>query len=615
MIVDNVMVKFNSTKKAIKPKKVKNRVVQTVATKPNKAATVYERSFLTGRYIWSLAFIVLGLSALIVRAVYVQIVNVETLTDEADKRSLRKQEIQSVRGSILDRNGQYLSVSVPMHSIVVDPKFILENNGLANKENWKALADILEMPYKELIKRVEKNPKSRFEYLARQVSPSVADYVKQLKLSGVVLKTEARRFYPRAEETAHLIGFTNIDSDGIEGIEKSFNSLLVGKSGSLTYRKDKRGNIVEDVADVKKYDAHDVTLSIDEKLQAMVYREIKKAVEDNKAESGTAVLVDVRTGEVLAMANAPSYNPNNRVDVKKELMRNRAVTDTFEPGSTVKPFVVLTALQRGAVRRNEIINTGPLELNGHSVKDVAPRAQQTLDEILENSSNRGVSRLALRMPASALMETYLNAGLGKPTDLGLGGEQAGLLNANRKRWSDIERANVAYGYGINATPLQIARAYVTLGSFGIYRPLSITKVDPPVIGQRVFSEKITRDVVHMMEKVAIKNKRALVDGYRVAIKTGTAKKLENKHYVDKYMAYTAGIAPASDPRFALVILIDEPKAGQYYGGAVSAPVFSNIMAYALRANNVTPDAEQTDKTAKRVVRLTNPQDKQQTETR
>lgn len=615
MIVDNVMVKFNSTKKAIKPKKVKNRVVQTVATKPNKAATVYERSFLTGRYIWSLAFIVLGLSALIVRAVYVQIVNVETLTDEADKRSLRKQEIQSVRGSILDRNGQYLSVSVPMHSIVVDPKFILENNGLVNKENWKALADILEMPYKELIKRVEKNPKSRFEYLARQVSPSVADYVKQLKLSGVVLKTEARRFYPRAEETAHLIGFTNIDSDGIEGIEKSFNSLLVGKSGSLTYRKDKRGNIVEDVADVKKYDAHDVTLSIDEKLQAMVYREIKKAVEDNKAESGTAVLVDVRTGEVLAMANAPSYNPNNRVDVKKELMRNRAVTDTFEPGSTVKPFVVLTALQRGAVRRNEIINTGPLELNGHSVKDVAPRAQQTLDEILENSSNRGVSRLALRMPASALMETYLNAGLGKPTDLGLGGEQAGLLNANRKRWSDIERANVAYGYGINATPLQIARAYVTLGSFGIYRPLSITKVDPPVIGQRVFSEKITRDVVHMMEKVAIKNKRALVDGYRVAIKTGTAKKLENKHYVDKYMAYTAGIAPASDPRFALVILIDEPKAGQYYGGAVSAPVFSNIMAYALRANNVTPDAEQTDKTAKRVVRLTNPQDKQQTETR
>ncbi len=315
------------------------------------------------------------------------------------------------------------------------------------------------------------------------------------------------------------------------------------------------------------------------------------------------MLVDIRTGEILAMANAPSYNPNNRNGITKDLMRNRAVTDTFEPGSTVKPFVVLTALQRGAVQRNEIINTGPLELNGHAVKDVAPRNQQTLDDILVNSSNRGVSRLALRMPANALMETYQNAGLGKPTDLGLGGEQAGFLNANRKRWSDIERANVAYGYGINATPLQIARAYVTLGSFGIYRPLSITKVDPPVIGNRVFSEKITRDVVNMMEKVAIKNVRAMVDGYRVAIKTGTAKKLENGRYVDKYMAYTAGIAPVSDPRFALVILIDEPKAGQYYGGAVSAPVFSNIMGYALRSSNISPDAVQTDKTAKRVVKI------------
>ena len=284
-------------------------------------------------------------------------------------------------------------------------------------------------------------------------------------------------------------------------------------------------------------------------------------------------------------------------------MRNRAITDTFEPGSTVKPFVVLTALQRGVVRRDEIINTGPLILNGHEVKDVAPRDQLSLDGILENSSNRGVSRLALRMPPSALMETYQNAGLGKPTDLGLIGEQSGLLNANRARWSDIERANVAYGYGLNATPLQIARAYVTLGSFGIYRPLSITKVDPPVMGQRVFSEKITREVVNMMEKVAIKNGRAMVEGYRVGIKTGTAKKLENGRYVDKYVAYTAGIAPITDPRYALVVLINDPKAGQYYGGAISAPVFSSIMSYALRSNNVPPDGIETDKTTKRTVRL------------
>ncbi|TDQ57997.1 peptidoglycan synthetase FtsI [Mesocricetibacter intestinalis] len=595
------MVKFNSSKKPIKPKPAVKRL--GVAEKSVKAKVCYKNSFLKGRYRWAVTFIFLGLFTLMAGAAYVQIINVETLSNEADKRSLRTQEIQSIRGSILDRNGQLLSVSVPMHSVIADPMLILKENGLQDKERWKALAEALGLSYKDLVKRIEKNPKSRFEYLARQVTPTVADYVKKLKIGGIVLKNDARRFYPRGEETAHLLGFTDIDNTGIEGIEKSFNTLLVGKPGSRTYRKDKYGNIVEDIADIKKYDAHDVTLSIDAKLQSMVYREIKKAVEDNKAQSGTAILVDVRTGEILAMANAPSYNPNKRKGVPEDVMRNRAVTDTFEPGSTIKPFVVLTALQRGAVRRNEIINTGPLVLNGHEVRDVAPRAQQTLDEILENSSNRGVSRLALRMPPSALMETYQSAGLGRATDLGLGGEQLGYLNPNRKRWSDIERANVAYGYGINATPLQIVRAYVTLGSFGIYRPLSVTKVDPPIIGNRIFSEKITRDVVNMMEKVAIKNGRALVDGYRVAIKTGTAKKLEKGRYVDKYMAYTAGLAPASDPRFALVILIDDPKAGQYYGGAVSAPVFSSIMSYALRANNITPDGVSGDKTAKRTVRL------------
>lgn len=600
------MVKFNKSSKLPKPKKAtKGTSHSSSAVKPNKPKVVYEKSFLQARYISVLSLILLGLIALVSQAAYVQIVNADSLIDEADKRSLRKQEIQFVRGSILDRNSQLLSVSVPMYSVVADPKFIFDENALKDKERWQKLAEALGISYSNLVKRIEKDPKSRFVYLSRQISPTLAQYVKELKITGIVLKSEARRFYPRVEETAHLIGYTNIDGTGIEGIEKSFDSMLVGKSGSMTYRKDRFGNIVENISDVKKYDAQDVTLSIDEKLQSMVYREIKKAVTENKAESGTAVLVDVRTGEVLAMANAPSYNPNNRVGVKSELMRNRAITDTFEPGSTVKPFVVLTALQRGVVRRDEIINTGPLILNGHEVKDVAPRDQLSLDGILENSSNRGVSRLALRMPPSALMETYQNAGLGKPTDLGLIGEQSGLLNANRARWSDIERANVAYGYGLNATPLQIARAYVTLGSFGIYRPLSITKVDPPVVGQRVFSEKITREVVNMMEKVAIKNGRAMVEGYRVGIKTGTAKKLENGRYVDKYVAYTAGIAPITDPRYALVVLINDPKAGQYYGGAISAPVFSSIMSYALRSNNVPPDGVETDKTTKRTVRLNN----------
>ena len=599
------MVKFNSPKSRKPNKTVKQKKITAAngGAKKNEKPKNYV-SFIKWRYVMAVCFILAGLVALVAKASFVQIVNANSLMDEADKRSLRTQEIQSVRGSILDRNGQLLSVSVPMYSLVADPKQIFEEDSLKERERWQKLAEVLGIPYKNLIKKIEKDPKSRFLYIARQVSPTVADYVKKLKIAGLSMKTEARRFYPRVEEVAHLIGYTDIDGAGIEGIEKSFDSMLIGKSGSRTYRKDKFGNIVENIADIKKYDAQDVTLSIDEKLQSIVYREIKKAVLENKAESGTAVLVDVRTGEVLAMANAPSYNPNNRVGVKSELMRNRAITDTFEPGSTVKPFVVLTALERKAVRRDEVIDTGPLKLNGHEIKDVAPRDRLTLDGILENSSNRGVSRLALRMPPSALMETYQSAGLGKPTDLGLIGEQSGLLNANRPRWADIERANVAYGYGITATPLQMARAYVTLGSFGIYRPLSITKVDPPVIGQRVFSEKITRDVVNMMEKVAIKNKRAMVDGYRVGIKTGTAKKLENGRYVDKYVAYTAGIAPLSDPRYALVVLINDPKAGQYYGGAISAPVFSSIMSYALRANNIPPDAAPAqEKTAKRTVRL------------
>lgn len=600
------MVKLNAERNQT-PKKPRKPMTSAPngGVKLKKTKITFETSFLKGRYRWALGFVFLSLFALIARAVYVQIVNVEELTNEADKRSLRVQEIKSARGSILDRNGQMLSISVPMFQLKVDPKVILENDGIAkNKEKWKALAEVLGMSYKDLVSKIESKPKLREIVLARQVSEQIKNYAQDLKLPTMIISSDYRRFYPRAEETAHLLGFTDVDNNGIEGIEKSFNSLLVGKSGSRTYRKDKYGNIVEDIANIKKYDAHNVTLSIDKDLQAMVYLEIKKAVAENNANSGTAVLVDIRTGEILAMANAPSYNPNKRTGVSEDLMRNKAVTDTFEPGSTVKPFVVLTALQNKVVRRDEVINTGPLVLTGKEIRDVAPRDRQTLDEILINSSNRGVSRLALRMPPSALMDTYQAAGLGKPTDLGLGGEQIGYLNANRKRWPDIERASVSYGYGISATPVQIARAYMTLGSFGIYRPLSITKVDPPVIGNRVFSEKITRDVVNIMEKVAIKNKHAMVEGYRVAIKTGTAKKIEKGRYVDKYMSYTAGIAPVTDPRFALVILIDEPKAGQYYGGAVSAPVFSAIMRAALRAYNITPDAVpvENNKTTKRIIR-------------
>ncbi|UVV66139.1 penicillin-binding transpeptidase domain-containing protein [Glaesserella parasuis] len=459
------------------------------------------------------------------------------------------------------------------------------------RQKMQELAKALDMKYSVMMDKLYASANQRFLYISRHESDVIGDYARALKIDGLVLKAETRRFYPLAEEISQLIGFTDVDDkQGSEGIERSFDSLLVGKNGKQVIRKDARGNVIEHIRDEKKYDPQDVMLSIDEELQSMVYREIKKEVIENKAESGTAVLVDIQTGEVLAMANAPSFNPNNRAEFKSELARNRAITDTFEPGSTVKPLVVLTALQNKVTYPSEVISTRPFVVNGHTIKDVAPRDSLTLTGILQKSSNIGVSRLALRMPSTALVETYSKVGFGKDTGLGLG-EQRGT-NGDRKRWADIERATMAYGYGLNVTPLQLARAYATLGSFGIYRPLSITKVDPPVIGERVLPEKITKDVVQMMESVAAKGEggaRAAVDGYRVAIKTGTARKLEKGQYVKKHIAYTAGIAPASDPRFALVVLINEPKAGAYYGGAISAPLFSSIMTYTLKARNIKPD--------------------------
>nr|WP_314739641.1 penicillin-binding transpeptidase domain-containing protein [uncultured Haemophilus sp.] len=638
-----------------------------------------DKAYSPWRFWFVIAILTPALLALVYKAVAVQVIDSPRLISEANSRSLRTISLPFKRGSILDRNGHFLSVSAPMYSISIDPReyfdskmsrshevwralaietggskskieknvrqfldkknysaekvefdprsilnpkdpkywtLLSEATGLSDEQltavrnnpyseflrlentqakeehdKWQAFAKSVRVPYKELMDRLYKASRQRFIYLSRHETESIARYTQELKLDATVLREESRRFYPLVEEASQLIGFTDVeDKHGAEGLERSFDALLVGKSGKQIIRKDARGNVIENVRDEKQYNPQDVVLSIDQELQSMVYREIKNAVKENNAESGTAVLVDVQTGEVLAMANAPSFNPNNRAEFKPELMRNRAITDTFEPGSTVKPFTVLTALQNGVTYRDEVINTRPFVVNGHTIRDVAPRESLSITGILQKSSNIGVSRLALRMPSTALVDTYSKVGFGKDTGLGLG-EQRGT-NGDRKRWSDIERATMAYGYGLNVTPLQLARAYATLGSFGIYRPLSITKVDPPVIGERVLPEKITRDVVHMMESVAQKGEggqRAMVDGYRVAVKTGTARKLEKGQYVEKYLAYTAGLAPASNPRFALVVLINEPKAGNYYGGAVSAPLFSKIMGYTLKAYNIKPD--------------------------
>jgi len=554
-------------------------------------------SFVSWRFALLCGCILLALGGLLSRVAWLQVINPGKLVKEGDLRSLRVQAVPTSRGMISDRAGRPLAVSVPVNAIWADPKELHAGGGVTLDSRWKALSDALSIPLDQLAARVNANPKGRFVYLARQVNPAIGDYVKKLKLPGIHLREESRRYYPAGQVTSHLIGFTNIDGQGIEGIEKSFDKWLTGAPGERTVRKDRYGRVIEDISSVDSRAAHNLTLSIDERLQALVYRELNNAVAFNKAESGTAVLVDVNTGEVLAMANSPAYNPNNLGNTPKDLMRNRAITDIFEPGSTVKPMVVMAALQRGVVKENSVLNTVPYRVNGHEIKDVARYNELTLTGVLQKSSNVGVSRLALAMPSSALVETYARFGLGKPTNLGLVGESSGLY-PKKQRWSDIERATFSFGYGLMVTPLQLARVYATIGSYGINRPLSITKVDPPVAGQRVFDESLVKTVMHMMESVALPGGggvKAAIKGYRIAIKTGTAKKVgPDGRYVNKYIAYTAGVAPASHPRFALVVVINDPQAGKYYGGAVSAPVFGAIMGGVLRTMNIEPDALPTN---------------------
>ncbi|WP_428978767.1 peptidoglycan glycosyltransferase FtsI [Brenneria tiliae] len=552
-----------------------------------------QASFVSWRFALLCSCILLAMIGLMARAAYLQVINPDKLVREGDMRSLRVQEVPTARGMISDRAGRPLAVSVPVNAVWADPQQVNEQGGITLDTRWKALSDALEVPLDQLAAKINANPKGRFVYLARQVNPAIGEYIHKLKLPGINLRQESRRYYPSGQVTAHLIGFTNIDGQGIEGVEKSFDRWLTGQPGERTVRKDRFGRVIEDISSVDSQAAHNLALSIDERLQALVYRELSNAVAFNKAESGTAVLVDVNTGEVLAMANSPSYNPNNLAGTAKDIMRNRAITDIFEPGSTVKPMVVMTALQRGVIKENSVLNTLPYYVNGHEIKDVARYNELTLTGVLQKSSNVGVSKLALAMPSSALVDTYSRMGLGKATNLGLVGESSGLY-PQKQRWSDIERATFSFGYGLMVTPLQLARVYATIGSFGVYRPLSITKVDPPVAGERVFPEALVRTVVHMMESVALPGgggTKAAIKGYRIAIKTGTAKKVgPDGKYINKYIAYTAGVAPASNPRFALVVVINDPQAGKYYGGAVSAPIFGAIMGGVLRTMNIEPDA-------------------------
>jgi cell division protein FtsI (penicillin-binding protein 3) len=537
--------------------------------------------------------IFVSLAFLLGRLAWLQIISPEELVRQGDRRSLREEPDNVPRGMIVDRAGRPLAISVPAAAIWADPKTLIEEGGVVASTKWQMLASELHIPLGDIFNRIHSNAHSRFIYLARQLEPQQAQYINGLNIPGISLHSESRRFYPAGHVGANLIGFTNIDDQGIEGIEKSYNRLLTGRQGNRVVRKDRFGRVVEKLTALPSVPAENLVLSIDQRLQSISEDALNYAVSLNKAESGAAVIVDIQTGEILAMISSPTYNPNNRKNTKPDDFRNRAISDAFEPGSTIKPLVIMAALKQAIVKPDSVIDTRPYTLSKHLIHDVGYYPRLTVTGILQKSSDTGVSRLSLAMPLQVLWDIYQKFGFGEHTSLGLTGESNGLLPV-RKHWSALDRATFSFGYGLMVTPLQLAHIYATIGSNGISRPLSILRVDRPVEGRRIFPEAIVHQVVHMMESVALPGGggiKAAVPGYRVAVKTGTAKKINNRgQYINKYVAYTAGVAPVSSPRYALVVVINNPSNGKYYGGAVSAPVFSQIMGQVLRLKNIRPDA-------------------------
>ncbi|WP_028994333.1 peptidoglycan D,D-transpeptidase FtsI family protein [Azonexus hydrophilus] len=527
---------------------------------------------------------------LLMRAFYLQVINNDFLQEKGDSRYLRDIEISASRGKVTDRNGDMLAVSTPMRSIWAIPSDARTMSG----EQKRQLAELVELKPRELDARLasEKN----FVFVKRQVPPQVAEQIAALKLPGVHQEKEYRRFYPAGEMTAHLVGFTGVDDKGLEGVELAFQQALLGRAGARTVIRDRRGNIIEDVGATRPpRDGSDVVLAIDSKIQYLAYSHLKATVTESKAKGGGVVVLDTRTGEILALVNWPTYNPNNRARLSGEQLRNRAVTDTFEPGSTLKPFTVALGLEKGKYRYDSVVDVSPgrITVGRAVISDIHPHKELTVAQIVQKSSNVGTTKMALSMPPEAMWEMFDNLGFGKSPQLGFPGEVGGRLRA-WKNWRPIEQATMSYGHGISMSLIQLARAYTVFARDGDIVPASLLRVDAPVVrGQPVFSAQTARELRAMLELVVMPGGTALkaaVPGYRVGGKTGTAHKLEGGVYANKYIASFVGIAPISNPRLVVAVMIDEPSAGQYYGGQIAGPVFSSVMGGALRTLGVAPDA-------------------------
>ena len=542
---------------------------------------------------WRARLLLLGLLTsfltLVGWSLYLQGFNSSFLQEKGASRYSRVIELSATRGRIMDRHGDVLAVSTPVKSIWAIPE-----DARLQPAQARALAGLLEMDVRELTRKLASE--REFVFIKRQIAPPVAEKIAALNLPGVHEQREYRRYYPSAEVISHMLGFTGAEDVGQEGIELAFQDTLAGKPGSRRVIKDRRGQIVEDVESIKlPLEGKDVTLALDSKIQYLAYANLRQALLDHKAKAGGIVVLDAKTGEVLALVNLPTYNPNNRVRLAGAQLRNRALTDTFEPGSTMKPFTAALALEKGKFRFDSVIQTAPgtLTIGGATIHDAHMHGLLTVAQVIQKSSNVGAAKMALTFPPEEMWRMFDSLGFGTPLKLGFPGEVSGRLRP-AKSWHPIEQATMAYGHGISVTLIQLAHAYLAFARDGDLLPLSLTRVEtPPLVGKSVFSAQTAHEVRAMLELAVLPGgtaPKAQVRGYRVAGKTGTAHKLDGASYSNKYVASFVGFAPASDPRLIVAVMIDEPSAGIYYGGDVAAPVFSQVMAGSLRALGVAPDA-------------------------
>jgi cell division protein FtsI (penicillin-binding protein 3) len=527
--------------------------------------------------------------ALAARALYLQGLHNDFLQAKGESRYSRSMSLMATRGMIVDRNNEPLAISTPVESVAASPADIN-----LSAEQAAKLARLLQIDTPELKRRLA-DTKREFVYLKRQLPPEQAAKIVELNVPGLFLQREYRRYYPAGEVTAHLIGFTDVDDKGQEALELAFEQRLAGKPGSRRVIKDRRGHIIEDIESIREpQHGEKLTLSIDARIQYLAFRELKKAVTEQRAKAGGIVVLDAQTGEVLAMANLPSYNPNNRGNLDPRRTRNRVVTDLFEPGSTLKPFTIGVALEAGKVKPDTVIQTSPgyLSIGNRTIHDAHAQGALTVAQVIQKSSNVGAAKIALSLPAESMWTLFKEVGFGTPPDSGFPGEVSGRLRAYGT-WKPIEQATMAYGHGISVSLLQLARAYTIFARDGELAPLTLLKRDTPPELTRVLKPKTARAVRAMLEMVVQPGgtaPRAQIAGYRVAGKTGTAHKLDGHHYTNKYISSFVGFAPASNPRLIVAVMIDEASAGQYYGGSIAAPVFAAVMSGALRLLAVPPDA-------------------------